>query len=52
VVATAGSTSHNDVVYFRGVKPHTIFETIEYLGQDALRVHVVQGASFFALSSW
>jgi hypothetical protein len=52
VVTTSSATAHDNVVYFCGVKPHAVTKAVEHLGKDALRVHVVQSARFFALASW
>jgi hypothetical protein len=51
MVATAGSTSHDDIVDFGGIETDAILQAIEDLGENALRVHVVQGAGVFALSA-
>jgi hypothetical protein len=52
MVTTAGATTHDNVVDFGGVETDAVAEPIEYLSKDALWVHVVEGASFFALASW
>jgi hypothetical protein len=52
MVATAGATTHDNVVNFCGVETDAVAEPIEHLSKDALWVHVVEGASFFALASW
>jgi hypothetical protein len=44
MVATAGATTHDNVVDFCGVKTHAVTKAIEDLGKDALWVHIVQGA--------
>jgi hypothetical protein len=41
VIATAGATTHDDVIDFCGIKTHTVAKAIENLGEDALWVQVV-----------
>ena len=44
VITAAGTTTHDNVIDFCGVKTHAVTKAIEDLGKDALGVHVVQGA--------
>jgi hypothetical protein len=44
MVATSSAASHHHIVYIGCIQCKTIGETVEHLGQDALRVHIVQGA--------
>ena len=44
VITAAGTTTHDDVIDFSGVKTHAVTKAIENLREDALWVHVVQGA--------
>ena len=52
VIAAAGATTHDDVVYFCWFETDTVSKAIQYLSKDALWVHVVQSARLFALASW
>jgi sorbitol-specific phosphotransferase system component IIBC len=52
VIAAAGATSHDHIVYFGGVETVTGMKAIQDLGQNALRVHIVECACLFALATW
>jgi hypothetical protein len=43
VIATAGATTHDNVIDFCGVETDAFAKAIQNLGKDALWVHVVQG---------
>jgi hypothetical protein len=52
VVATAGAATHDNIVDFCGIETNAVAEPIEHLSKDALWVHIVESAGFFALASW
>ena len=51
VVAAAGAAAHHDVVDVGGVEAVAGLQRVEHLGEDALRVHVVQRAGVLALAA-
>ena len=51
VVAAARVAAHDDVVDIGGIEAVAIAYRVEHLGEDALRVHVVECAGLFALAS-
>ena len=51
VIAASGPTPHDHVVDLGGVEADPVTKTVEDLGEDALRVHVVECAGFLAFAS-
>ena len=50
VVAAAGAATHHDIVDRRGVESVATLQLVEHLGEDPLRMHVVQRAGVLALA--
>ena len=50
VVAAAGAAAHHDVVDVGGVEAVAVLQGVEHLGEDPLRVDVVQRAVLLALA--